>query len=192
MGYPEPVMFRRQYAHVRIIAGTRYSSGIMKDLGAAPDTLHTGLSAASRERESRRDAETRCDSRYYAGYWKPSIFGSAVLSPGRCPDRDLGWRWLCRPAMSTGSASSFWTRHRIRSSARLTATASQRLNHSNLEFERRPVVVRIPRLTAVSCALSRLIPANKIRGRCRRALWLRQVTHESSTFGCNCLGNPQR
>ena len=45
MGYPEPVMFRRRYAHVRIIAGTtRHSSGIMKDLGAAPDTLHTGLS----------------------------------------------------------------------------------------------------------------------------------------------------
>ena len=43
-GYPEPVCFGG-YAHVRIIAGTtRHSSGIMKDLGAAPDTLHTGLS----------------------------------------------------------------------------------------------------------------------------------------------------
>ena len=57
------------YPHVRIIAGTtRQSSGIMKDLGAAPDTLHTGLSQRPGSCESRRDAEKRFDSGYYVVY----------------------------------------------------------------------------------------------------------------------------
>jgi hypothetical protein len=63
MGYPEPVMFRRQYVHVRIIAdATRCSSGIMKGRGVAPNTAAHRIVGGYPERESRRDAEKLCNS----------------------------------------------------------------------------------------------------------------------------------